>query len=52
MVKTHRILAHWNIFGGMKVARFLTTVIAVGIVAGDDGTQRVVSYGLKVSQTS
>ncbi|KAF8610731.1 hypothetical protein BDV93DRAFT_24666 [Ceratobasidium sp. AG-I] len=48
MAKTHRILANWNIFGGMKVARFLTTVIAVGIVTDDDGSQRVVSYGLRV----
>ncbi|KAG9098895.1 hypothetical protein FS749_002673 [Ceratobasidium sp. UAMH 11750] len=50
MVQTHRILAHWNIFGGMKVARFLTTVIVLVIVTEDDGSQRIISYGLKASR--
>ena len=49
MEKTFRILATWNIFGGMKVIRFLSTVIVLAIVPDDEGTQRVVSYGLKVS---
>ncbi|KAG9098275.1 hypothetical protein FRC06_006592 [Ceratobasidium sp. 370] len=48
MVQTHRILAHWNIFGGLKVARFLTTVIVVAIVVEDDANQKIISYGLKV----
>ncbi|KAG8742646.1 hypothetical protein FRC10_001129 [Ceratobasidium sp. 414] len=48
MAQTHRILAHWNVFGGMKVARFLTTVIVVAIITEDENSQRIVSYGLKV----
>ncbi|QRW00806.1 hypothetical protein RhiJN_28824 [Ceratobasidium sp. AG-Ba] len=48
MAHTHRILAHWAVFGGMKVARFLTTVIVVVIIKRDDETEKVASYGLKV----
>lgn len=48
MANTHRILAHWKIFGGMKVVRFLTTVIVVVITSDEDGSQKVISYGLKV----
>ncbi|KAG8691196.1 hypothetical protein FRC11_005980 [Ceratobasidium sp. 423] len=49
MEKTFRILATWSIFGGMKVVRFLSTVIVLAIVSDDEGVQKVMSYGLKAS---
>ncbi|CAE6524863.1 unnamed protein product [Rhizoctonia solani] len=49
MEKTFRILATWSIFGGMKVIRFLCTVIVLAIVPDDEGVQRVMSYGLKLT---
>ncbi|KAG8731203.1 hypothetical protein FRC12_019842 [Ceratobasidium sp. 428] len=48
MTQTHRVLAHWSIFGGMKVVRFLTTIIVVAIIT-EDGAQKIVTYGLKVA---
>ncbi|CAE6538552.1 unnamed protein product [Rhizoctonia solani] len=49
MERTFRVLATWSIFGGMKVIRFLSTVIVLAMVPDDEGTQRVVSYGLKLA---
>ncbi|KAG8738267.1 hypothetical protein FRC12_016824 [Ceratobasidium sp. 428] len=48
MTQTRRVLAHWSIFGGMKVVRFLTTIIVVAIIT-EDGGQKIVTHGLKVA---
>ncbi|CAE7228540.1 unnamed protein product [Rhizoctonia solani] len=40
---TLRVLATWSVFGGMKVIRFLSTVIVVAIVPNEEGGQAIVS---------
>ncbi|KAH7340171.1 hypothetical protein B0J17DRAFT_766192 [Rhizoctonia solani] len=49
MENTFRVLATWNIFGGMKVIRFLSTVIVLAFAPDDEGAHMVVSYGLKLA---